>query len=185
MIKTKEINIAGTWDTDIIFSFGSKALDPAVDLYNKAVDQYGDMYGLDSISGLSDLGNMYKGMQQDQQSKATLIIKPKDVFGKDYEATFKYTTGAPDETYDGIFDASTMKLTLKPRDKNVTDSRGNSYNLGQYGLQADVNLQIKAQKDDSGKSVLTFTGESANDPNNNIVSYSLTMTGTKVSDKYE
>lgn len=185
MIKTKEINIAGTWDADIIFSFGSKALDPAVDLYNKAVDQYGDMYGLDSISGLSGLGNMYKGMQQDQQSKATLIIKSKDVFGKDYEATFKYTTGAPDETYDGIFDASTMKLTLKPRDKNVTDSRGNSYNLGQYGLQADVNLQIKAQKDDSGKSVLTFTGESANDPNNSIVSYSLTMTGTKVSDKYE
>jgi hypothetical protein len=78
-----------------------------------------------------------------------------------------------------------MKLLLKPRDKNVTDSGGNSYNLGQYGLQADVNIQIKAQKDNSGKSVLTFTGESANDPNNKIVSYSMTMTGTKVSDKYE
>ena len=184
LIKTKEINIAGTWDTDITFSFGSNILDPALDLYNKAVDQYGDMYGYDSISGLSDIAGMYKGMQQDYQSKATLIIKPVDVFNN-YKATFKYTTGAPDETFDGKYDPSTMKLLLKPRDKNVTDSRGNSYNLGQYGQQADVNIQIKAQKDNSGKSVLTFTGESANDPNNKIASYSMTMTGTKVSDKYE
>ena len=184
VIQRKDVSISGTWDTDINFSFGSNTLDPALDLYNKAVDQYGDMYGYDSISGLSDIAGMYKGMQQDYQSKATLIIKPVDVFNN-YEATFKYTTGAPDETFDGKYDPSTMKLLLKPRDKNVTDSGGNSYNLGQYGLQADVNIQIKAQKDNSGKSVLTFTGESANDPNNKIVSYSMTMTGTKVSDKYE
>ncbi len=185
VIQAGNVNIAGTWDTDITFSFGSKTIDPAIDLYEKAVDQYGDMYGLDSISGLSDLGGMYKGLQQDQQSKAQLIIKPKDVFGSSYEATFKYTTGAPDETYDGIFDASTMKLILKPRDKNVTDSRGNSYNLGQFGLQADINMQIEAKKDDAGKNVLTFTGESANDQNNKIVNYTIKMTGTKISDKYE
>ena len=179
------IDIAGTWDADITFSFGSKTIDPAVDLYEKTVEQYGDIYGLDSISGLSDLGSMYKGMQKDQQSKAQLIIKPKDVFGSRYEAVFKYDTGAPDETYDGIFDASAMKLVLKPCDKNVTDSKGNSYNLGQFGLQADINLKIEAKKDNSGKSVLTFTGEGANDQNNKIVNYSLKLTGTKVSDKYE
>ncbi|MBR4719325.1 MAG: hypothetical protein IKP31_03660 [Lachnospiraceae bacterium] len=178
------IDIAGTWDVDISFNFASSVIDPNIERYQGAVKRYEDLYGSDSISGLSDLGEMYKGMQKDYRSKAKLIIKPAMKLNN-YEATFKYTTGAPDETYDGVFDPATMELLLHPRDKNVTDSKGKTYNLAEYGLQSDITMRINAERSKSGEVSLTLEGETYNDPKNKIVVYLAQFTGTRVSGKYE
>lgn len=176
-------NIEGTWDLDVEVAYDSKILGTFIDGYMNAVDMYGQMYGQDSIKDVTDLGKMY-GEGKTVKSKANMIVKPKST--KDgYEVTFKYNTGAPDETFDGTYDPRTMKLALKPRKKTTTGSDGVTYDYAQFGLQSDINIQVAKEKDDTGKLKLTLTGESANDPNNPIVAYMIKLSGTKVSDKYE
>ncbi len=175
-------DISGTWDLDVEVNYNSQVLEQFVNGYMNAVDLYGQMYGQDSIADVTDIGKMYRD-GTNAKSKTTMILKPKQ--GNAYEALFKYPNGAPDETYDGTYDPITMKLALKPRKKTATGSDGITYDYKEFGLQSDINIQIKREKEKSGKIKFTLTGESANDPNNPIVAYTVKLSGVRISDKYE
>ena len=53
-------DISGTWDLDIEVTYNSQIMGTFIDGYMNAVDMYGQMYGQDSISDVTDLGKMYE-----------------------------------------------------------------------------------------------------------------------------
>ena len=181
------MSITGTWEFDSVTDYSSAIMNSAMDAMQGAIPYTGD-----ALKEFYDAyGSSIRG-QTGYQAKGKMTIEPGNSDGK-YVVKIKFdNTGQGDgydppvEIYDASYDAKTGEMLAKPRKRTVAGSRGESYDLSQYGLQADLNISISSSKDEkSGKEKLVFNGKSANDQNNNIAAFRIEMNGSKIKDEVE
>ena len=178
---TVDLDLTGTWELECESDYSSQMLDPIVEQYQQAIEQYGDLYGMDAISGLGDLAGYYQQSQTGQKTKATMIIKNAGTVNE-YDVTFKYDNDPNSVSeYHGSFNESKMRLDLKQKDTVYTDPDGKTYNLSEFGLLGEMNFTVKVNKDSSGKNELTVEGEGS--VQSSIANVNSKMSGKKVSDK--
>ncbi|MCR5673810.1 MAG: zinc ribbon domain-containing protein [Lachnospiraceae bacterium] len=173
LIDSESTDITGTWNVISTTDYSSKVLDSAVDAITDLVGE----------SGKEAQANYY-AKQKGNVSKSKMIVRKTEKGSQyPYEACFEYLdSGAPNMGYDGTYDPKTRKLTLKPKLKSITDKNGKTYNLADYGLEADIVLTIVNQRDKkTGETKTTCVGESK--VNSMLLKYDSAIKGVKVSNK--
>ncbi len=175
-------------------------LDGLVQQQGQIIGSLGGQTAQEAIDSSQNYVNQYfqiEGEAANSITKGIMILRPGKEQGK-VEAMVQFE-GAPEEYYDGIYEASTMHLTLNPtntqysftgasKEENAQKNdahqkiESGTYDLAQYGLAASLDLDFfkDVNEKDPDHPVMTFSGITELD--NQYVKMKSLLSGTKLSD---
>ena len=194
-------DIYGTWEIiSHMQEFNMPMLDGLVQQQGQIIGSLGGQTAQEAIDSSQNYVNQYfqiEGEAANSITKGIMILRPGKEQGK-VEAMVQFE-GAPEEYYDGIYEASTMHLTLNPtntqysftgasKEENAQKNdahqkiESGTYDLAQYGLAASLDLDFfkDVNEKDPDHPVMTFSGITELD--NQYVKMKSLLSGTKLSD---
>lgn len=179
VLEPSDSSITGTWSIEGEGSYSSGLLDPLMGLLEK----YAGEYDAGNILGLSGYGDLYRESQNSSFSGGRMTIQnsgEKNI----YDVNIKFNAQSPVQAYRGTYDPSSKELKLKQKNSTYTDPDGNTFDLEQLGMTAELTFTFSIEKDpETGKVKQAFTGTGGQ--SSSIISTSGTYRGEKLSDKIE
>ncbi len=201
VLKLANEDIYGTWEIESAMKdFHMPMFDGLVSLQGQIVGNLGGQAPQEAVEQAQNYANQYyQAENQVVQSvaKGKMIIRPTDHESL-VDVSVKFEGEAPLQEYDGSYNKQTMELILSPKEtlysftgaseeRNAENNayhqkiESGTYDLRDFGLVPGMELKFSVGTDTEHRA-MTFTGESALD--NEYVTYTSVLSGTKISDEY-